>query len=145
MMAISTKGRYSVRILALMASRPEGHMFTMSDIAEAEGISSPYVQQLMATLRAAGFVNSHRGRVGGFTLARDPIETTVADVLRASEGQIVMAPCLGSEKCEREPGCITRVVWMRAGELLDDLFGGITIAQLVGTDPNELLRAPEES
>jgi Rrf2 family protein len=145
MMAISTKGRYSVRILMLMASRPEGHMFTMSDIAEAEGISSAYVQQLMATLRAAGFVNSHRGRVGGFTLSRDPIETTVADVLRVSEGQIVMAPCLGTEKCEREAGCATRVLWMRAGELLDELFGGITIAQLVGTDPNELLRCHEES
>jgi len=138
MMAISTRGRYSVRILVLMASRPRGHMFTKHEIAEAEGISPAYVQQLMMTLRAAGLVNSHRGKVGGFTLARDPTAITVADVLRASEGPTVVAPCLGNEKCEREPGCTTRALWMRAGELLDDLFGGVTIADLVGRDAKGL-------
>jgi len=135
MMTISTKGRYSVRILMLMASRPQGHMFTKGEIAQAEGISPSYVQQLMMTLRAAGFVSSHRGRVGGFTLARDPIATTVADVLRATEGQTAVAPCLGGEKCERERGCTTRALWIRAGELLDDLFGGVTIAELAGIVP----------
>jgi Rrf2 family protein len=145
MMAISTKGRYSVRILVLMASGPGGRMFTKNEIAEAEGISPSYVQQLMMTLRAAGFVNSHRGKVGGFTLAGDPTALTVADVLRASEGQIVLAPCLGTEKCEREPGCTTRALWMEAGELLDGLFGGVTIADLVTRGAEGPPRVPAES
>lgn len=134
MMAISTRGRYSVRILVLMASQAEGHMFTKHEIAEAEGISPAYVQQLLMTLRAAGFVNSHRGKAGGFTLARDPMEITVADVLTASEGPIVLVPCLGIEHCKREPGCSTRALWMKAAGLLDDLFGGVTIANLVSGD-----------
>lgn len=131
MMAISTKGRYSVRILTLMAARPAGHVFTRHDIAEGEKISPTYVQQLMVALRAAGFVSSRRGRVGGFTLARDPETVTVADVLRATEGPIAVAPCLGGETCEREPECTTRALWKRAGEMLDELFGGVTIADLV--------------
>jgi Rrf2 family cysteine metabolism transcriptional repressor len=143
MMAISTKGRYSVRILALMASKPRGHLFTKHEIAEAEVISPAYVQQLMMTLRAAELVNSHRGKVGGFTLAKDPSSITVSEVLRASEGPIVMAPCLGMESCEREPGCPTKALWKRAGELLDDLFSSVTIADLVGQDPDGLLQVVE--
>jgi len=131
MMAISTRGRYSVRILVLMASRPLGHVLTKHDIAEAEGISPAYVQQLMMTLRAAGLVCSHRGKVGGFTLARDPKAITVAEVVRASEGPIALAPCLAAERCEREEGCPTKGLWAQAGELLDELFSRVTIADLV--------------
>ena len=119
-----------------MASQPQGRMFTKHEIAEAEGVPCAYVQQLMTTLRTAGFVHSHRGKVGGFTLARPAETITVADVLRATEGQIVLAPCLGSETCEREPGCPARPVWMRATELLDDFFGGVTIAELVERGAN---------
>jgi Rrf2 family cysteine metabolism transcriptional repressor len=139
MLAISTKGRYPVRILALMASQPRGHLFTKHEIADAELISPAYVQQLMMMLRAAGFVNSHRGKIGGFTLAMDPSSITVADVLRASEGPVVMAPCLGHDTCEREPGCPTKDLWRKAGILLDDLFGSVTIADLVRRDPGRFL------
>ena len=145
MLAISTKGRYSVRILTLMASQPQGRMFTKHEIAAAEMISPAYVQQLMMTLRAAGFINSHRGKVGGFTLASDPAAITVSDVLRASEGQIALAPCLGGEKCEREPGCTTIALWQSATKLLNDLFGGTTIADLVGAEPNTCLGSGSEA
>ena len=130
MLTISTKGRYSLRILILMASRPRGHMFAKWEIAEAEALSCAYVQQLMASLKTAGFVASHRGKVGGFTLARSPETITVADVLRATEGQTVLAPCLGGEPCEREPTCRTRPMWARAQDLFDDFFSGMTVADL---------------
>lgn len=136
MLEISTKGRYSVRILALMASRPHGSLFTKQEIAEAELITPAYVQQLMMTLRAAGFVGSRRGRVGGFTLARDPRGITVADVLRVSEGPIALAPCLGAHTCERQTDCSTRALWVTAAQLLDDLFEKVTIADLAGRDPD---------
>ena len=133
MLTISTKGRYSLRILVLMASRQRGHMFAKHEIAEVEGVSCAYVQQLLSTLRTAGFVNSHRGKVGGFTLARDPETITVADVLRATEGQARLAPCLNAEGCERETICRTRPMWIRAEELFDDFFSGITVAELAGS------------
>jgi Rrf2 family cysteine metabolism transcriptional repressor len=130
MMTISTKGRYSVRILKAMALDPPGSMFTKHGLAEAEGVSPGYVEQLMMMLKTAGLVNSHRGKIGGFTLARAPETITVADILRATEGPIVMAPCLDGEVCERENGCSTRPLWMKAGIMLEDLFSGVTIAEL---------------
>jgi Rrf2 family protein len=113
-----------------MASQPDGRILTKQGIAETEAVPSAYVQQLMIPLRAAGLVTSHRGKVGGFTLAQTAESITVADVLRASEGPMTLAPCLGNKRCEREPRCPTRPVWIRAVELLDDFFGAITIAEL---------------
>jgi Rrf2 family protein len=134
MMAISTKGRYSVHILQMMASRPYGRVLTKYEIAEAEGIPPGYVQQLLMGLNRAGFVNSHRGRAGGFSLARPPETITVLDVLKASEGPVVLSPCVGLVKCDRELDCRTHLMWMKATEMLNDLFHGTTIADLAGPD-----------
>lgn len=130
MMEVSSRGRYSLRILAMMATDPESRLFTTNEIAEAEEVSSAYAQQLMTTLRTAGLVSSHRGKAGGFTLARPAETITVANVLRVTEGQVTPAPCLGYGSCERESDCPTRPLWTRAQELLEELFGGLSIADL---------------
>jgi Rrf2 family protein len=130
MMEVSSRGRYSLRILATMASDSEGRLFTTREIAEAEDVSSAYAQQLMATLRTAGLVGSHRGKAGGFTLARPAEEIMVADVLQVTEGQVAPAPCLANRGCKRESKCLTRPLWIRAQELLEELFRGLSIADL---------------
>jgi Rrf2 family protein len=133
MMPISARGRYSVRMMVFLASRPVGERTTKQDIAEAEDISPAYVVQLMMMLRASGLVTSYRGRAGGFSLARAAETITLADVLTATEGEILLAPCSGAEACARVPTCSVRPVWMKAAELLNDLFCGISIADLART------------
>lgn len=130
MMTISTRGRYATRMVVLLAARAPGTSLTKSEIADAEGISAGYVQQLMMALRLANIVASHRGREGGFSLSRPAAEITVADVLRAVEGQVMPAPCQGNGHCSRAEDCPTRPVWEEAAELLNDLFGRTTIASL---------------
>ena len=131
MMAVSTKGRYSVRIMAFLASQPSDHVATKIEIAAAEGTSPQYVQQLMMQLGVAGLVNSRRGRNGGFLLARPPESITVASVLRAAEGEVQLAPCRSAASCERAANCPARSMWMRATELVEEVFQSTTIAQLV--------------
>jgi Rrf2 family protein len=130
MMTISTRGRYAARIMTLLASERAKPTLTKSQIAQTEAISPAYVQQLLMALRMAGLVQSHRGRVGGFSLARAPETITVADVLAAVEGDILPAPCRALEHCNRAATCPTRPVWEKAAALLNDLFEGITVADL---------------
>jgi Rrf2 family protein len=130
MMAISARGRYSVRILVLLASVASGKTLTKQAIAQAESISAPYVVQLMLALRAAGLVVSRRGRSGGFALARSPETITVAQVLHAVEGEIRPAPCMGRTTCERLASCPTYPMWAKAVTLLTRFFEEITIADL---------------
>jgi Rrf2 family protein len=134
MMAVSTKGRYSLRIVSFLGAQPGGFLASKAEIAEAEGIPPAYVQQLMMRLVIAGLVQAKRGRRGGFSLARAPEAITVAEVLKASEGEIELVPCRRPEACERAPDCPTRPLWMTATDLLEQLFQGTTIAQLTSGD-----------
>jgi Rrf2 family protein len=131
MMTISTRGRYATRMVVLLAAQEPGTSMTKSEIADAEGISAGYVQQLMMALRLANIVDSHRGREGGFSLSRPAAGITVADVLRAVEGEVMPAPCHGTGHCDRAEDCPTRPIWEEAAEMLNELFGRISIASLV--------------
>lgn len=104
---------------------------TKTQIADAESISAGYVQQLMMALRLAGIVDSHRGRDGGFSLSRSAEHITVADVLKAVEGDVMPAPCQGGTPCDRWEDCPTRPVWDEAAGMLNDLFNRTTIASLI--------------
>lgn len=137
MMTISTRGRYATRMVVQLAhAYPDGSL-TKFQIAQAEAISPGYVQQLMMALRLAGLVVSHRGREGGFSLARSPEAITVSDVLKAVEGEVMPAPCRAPAHCARAETCPTRPVWDKAAALLDGLFSGTTIANLAA-DPQSL-------
>jgi Rrf2 family protein len=130
MMTISTRGRYATRMVVLLAAERPGGSLTKSEIADAEGISAGYVQQLMMALRLAGIVDSHRGREGGFSLSKPAEQITVADVLKAVEGDVMPAPCQGGGHCERSADCPTRPVWEEAAGLLNELFSKTNIAAL---------------
>ena len=136
MMTISTRGRYATRIMALLAAERERPSLTKYQIADSEAISPAYVQQLLMSLRMAGLVRSHRGRLGGFSLARDPNTITLGDILSAVEGDILPTPCRSASHCSRAADCPTRPGWERAATLLEDLFAGITLEDVLsGSQP----------
>lgn len=136
MMAITTRGRYASRIMVLLASQPDQGSLTKFQIGEAEGISPAYVQQLLMALRLAGLVRSHRGRDGGFSLARPAESINVLQVLEAVEGELMPAPCRIAGHCERTDSCPTRPLWQKATDLLHGLFESTTIDDL-GTRGSE--------
>ena len=136
MMNISTRGRYATRIMVQLARQLDLRAITKYEIAKEEEITVPYVQQLLMALRLAGLVRSHRGRTGGFALTRRPEEITVSDVLRAVEGDIMPAPCLLDTHCDRAETCPTKPLWEKASAVLDQLFSGTTIADLLAGLPS---------
>ncbi|NCC52296.1 MAG: Rrf2 family transcriptional regulator [Spartobacteria bacterium] len=130
MMVLSTKGRYAARIMVYLAGRENARLASKFEISEAEGISPDYVEQIMLRLKAAGLVESHRGRAGGFSLARDPAKISLADVLNALEGPPCPAPCIQDASCPRAKHCPTRGTWLQAASLLDTLFSQTSIARM---------------
>ena len=129
MLKLSTKGRYAVRIMVYLAARDDQGPARKQDIAEAEGISPDYVEQILIRLRAGGLVQSHRGARGGFTLACDPQQTSVLDVLEATEGPLQIAPCV-REGCDHMTRCAVQGVWSEAAESLRQVFSGALLSAL---------------
>jgi Rrf2 family protein len=129
-MRMSTRGRYATRIMIRLALLDgEGRPARKQQIASEEGISADYVEQILMKLKTRGLVQSHRGAKGGFSLARDGNTITVADVIEASEGPIVLVPCK-ADGCNRASACVARRVWDDASAALRRVFSRKTIGQL---------------
>ncbi len=118
-MRISALEKYGIRcLLALAESGVEGQL-SIADIAEQEGISAPYASKLLAILRKAGLVVAVRGRSGGFSIAREPKEINLLDVITALGG-----PLIDDEHCQKFSGQLDQCV--HTGDcLIMQVLGGL--------------------
>lgn len=104
----------------------------VKDVAERQGISKKYLEQVVAPLSAAGLLSITRGRCGGFQLARAPKDISLAAVVSASEDGLELLNCLGClTVCEREAGCVSREVWGGMQDAVTDYLEGRTLADVV--------------
>ena len=132
---ISTKGRYSIRILLDLAQHRSGKYIPMKDVAARQDISLKYIERLTPALRTAGLIESVHGIGGGYRLTREPEEYTLCEILVLSEGDLAPVSCLqaGAEPCARAAECRTLSVWEGYYKLTKDYFSGITLADLLDT------------
>lgn len=98
-MRISAVEEYGLRCLLNLARLGPSGQLSISEIAEREGLSVPYVSKLLAILRHAGLVNAVRGRTGGFTIARQAEQINLHEVLTALGG-----PLIDPNHCNRFSG-----------------------------------------
>lgn len=132
-MKLSTKGRYGLRALIDLARYSEVEPVSISSISERQGISERYLEQLMAMLKRAGLVKSIRGAGGGYVLAKEQKDISVGDVLRALEGNLNPVECSGfvEEGCEASGGCVTKYVWQKINDSINQTVDEIKLDQLV--------------
>ncbi len=146
-MYISTKGRYGTKALFELALRYGAGPLALREIAERQGLSEHYLEQLVAPLRKAGLVQSVRGAQGGYTLARDPASITVGDILRVLEGPVTPTECalenFDFARCCANPDvCPDRDVWIKVRKGIEQVVDNITLADLVEDWQRSGERAP---
>ncbi len=143
-MKVSTRGDYASRALLSLAlhadgddSSPEGRRgrpTPVRDIAERTGLPQPYLEQILLALKGAGLVRSKRGVGGGYILARDPQEITVAEIIRAVDGPISLGDFGDPHtngSCDHEGQCVLLSIWKNVGDEMRRLLGAFTLAQIV--------------
>jgi Rrf2 family protein len=126
-MIVSSRGRYALRVMVALAQRREEGFVPLKDIAESEGISRKYLESIMTILSKADFVDASHGKNGGYRLNRPVAGYTVGDILRLTEGDLSPVSC--DAGCERN--CHSRAMWVKLGNMIDEFFDGITLAQLM--------------
>jgi Rrf2 family transcriptional regulator, cysteine metabolism repressor len=148
-MMFSTKAEYGVRVMAHLARNDADQPISLSAIAEAEGLPLAYLEHLVARLRRADLVESRRGAHGGYTLAREPGEITMAEVVRALEGEIAPIECItsdpdGSLVCAREvehDPCPTKLMWTRVQGSIVRTLNEMTLAELASPPTRKKIAA----
>lgn len=97
-MQISTKGRYAMQFLLDLCQHQHSGPVALKSIAERQGISKKYLEHIVSMLNPTGMLKITRGYQGGYQLAKDPTDITVADVLRMTEGGLAPVPAGSSEE-----------------------------------------------
>ena len=130
-MIVSTKGRYALRILTALAGR-DG-CAPLRELAEAEDVPFKYAEAIASLLVKAGFVESVRGKNGGYKLTRAPEEYTLADVPRVTETSLSATDCTGRKEqdCPRAATCPTLPVWRALDKTVYDFLAGYTLVDLM--------------
>ncbi|NLC20206.1 MAG: Rrf2 family transcriptional regulator [Clostridiales bacterium] len=136
-MKLSTKGRYGLRAVIDLAMHDHEDAVALSQIAERQGISMNYLEQLIARLKKAGIVNGIRGAQGGYKLAVAADKISVGDILRALEGDLSPVDCsevIATESttgCSNADTCVAKYVWKRITDSINEAVDGIMLSELV--------------
>jgi Rrf2 family transcriptional regulator, cysteine metabolism repressor len=137
-MMFSTKAEYGVRVMAHLAKHDGERPISLSTIADSEGLPLAYLEHLVQRLRKAGLVESRRGAHGGYTLAREAGDISMAEVVRALEGEIAPIECISADAdgvlvCSREHDepCPTKFLWTRVQGSIIRTLNEMTLDDLV--------------
>jgi Rrf2 family protein len=150
-MKITAQEEYGLRCLLKVAQTPRGGSITLHEIAAAEGLSVPYAAKLLSVLRQAGFLDSVRGRLGGYSLALAPEQIGLGSLLLALGEPLFDEPsycekhagtAVGVDSCVHTGDCSLRALWHTLEQWMRHSLDQIKLADLMRQEMSiaELLR-----
>ncbi|NPA24615.1 MAG: Rrf2 family transcriptional regulator [Deltaproteobacteria bacterium] len=108
-MKLTRASDYAIRGVIYMAMQPAGAIVVIPEVAREMDVPVGFLARIFQSLSRIGIVISHRGKKGGYSLARKPEEITLCDVIEAVEGDIRINTCLdGYSECNRMSYCPVR-------------------------------------
>jgi Rrf2 family iron-sulfur cluster assembly transcriptional regulator len=131
-MRLTTKGRYAVTAMLDIALHRDAGPISVVDIAERQGISAAYLEQLLAKLKKCGMLASVRGPGGGYRLEGDLASISVSSIITAVGDGVDATRCHGTSDCQDGDKCLTHELWSDLSEEIDGFLAGISLADLVG-------------
>ncbi|MEN8182613.1 MAG: SUF system Fe-S cluster assembly regulator [Myxococcota bacterium] len=132
MLRISRLTDYGIVLLAHLASDGESSTHNARELSERADLPLPAVSKILKTLTHEGLLVSQRGAKGGYGLARDAGDISVAEIISALEGPIALTECvLGPGHCDQEVSCMTRLPWQRVNVAVQEALAHVSLAELV--------------
>lgn len=122
MLSLSKITGYGIQALSCLEIEI-GHSREIADITKCSEVPPSYLPKIINSLSRRGLVITRRGYHGGVSLARDPAEISLLEIVEAVEGEAWLGQCLlGMEECEIHASCVTHAFWSRIrGEITEEL------------------------
>lgn len=143
MLRMSRVTDYGLVLLTHLAAGDPARHTNARELAESAHLPLPMVSKILKVLAREGFLASHRGVKGGYSLTRSPAEISVVDVIDALEGPIALTEC-GIGSCEREASCRVRAPWQRINKVVRQSLEDVRLSDLVGPPAPTLYPLPQE-
>ena len=129
-MKLSTKTRYAVRALLDLNSNFENTPVSIKDIAKRENISERYLENIFHALKNAGYLNSIKGKGGGFSLNTPLNEINLLQLIETLEGELLIVECVGDNFTCKKDNCQTSKLWSLINKKMKDTLSSITLADI---------------
>jgi Rrf2 family protein len=139
-MRVSAKSDYALRALIEIAARADAAPVSAEELGRLQDVPHGFLQAILADLRRSGLVVAQRGQSGGWRLARDAADISVADVIRAVDGPLVSVYGLRPESVTyNDAATVLQHVWIAARSSLREVFESVSIQHLADADlPREV-------
>ena len=135
MLRVSRLTDYAAAVMTCLAEHQDAVLSTVQ-IAEATRLELPTVSKLLKLLGHATLVESFRGVNGGYRLARDAADISLAEIVVALEGPIAITECsLAVGQCDRESRCSVRGSWQQISTILDEALRAVSLADMCRHNP----------
>jgi Rrf2 family protein len=123
---------YGIRALLHLALHRQS-MVTAGEIAEQQDVPIDFLQKILQKFVKAGMVDSYRGAQGGFSLAKEPQEISMLEVLEILQGKLAVNKCFLGENngCPRSSECPLKYNWLQLQQKIEAFLKGITLQDLV--------------
>lgn len=102
---LSQKARYALRAMLTLAEAPADTTVMTGALAVSATVPRKFLEQILLDLKRSGLVRSTRGRTGGYQLARPAGEIHFAEIVRAIDGPLALAPCASRNAFRRCEDC----------------------------------------
>jgi Rrf2 family protein len=127
-------------MLFLAGQQMGGPPVPMNKIAAAANVPKKFLELILAELREAGFLHSHRGKAGGYCLSRRPHLISLGEIIRVIEGPLALVPCVSRtayrpcNDCRDEATCAIRLAMARVRDETARILDGTSLADAVAED-----------
>ena len=131
-MKISTRGRYSTRMMLELGLRYGKGPTLLKEIAKSQDVSMKYLSQLVLPLKVAGLIMGTRGAHGGYLLTRPPEDIKLSKIITSVEGSLNPVECVDSpDICPRSDSCATFEIWEEMGKRNLEVLESRTLKDLI--------------
>lgn len=137
---LTKKAQYALYALRYLAFKKDKGPVLIKEIVEAEFLPQKFIEAILVDLKNAGFVNSKKGKNGGYYLIKEPKEINFADIIRIFDGAIALLPCATykyyerCDKCQNDDNCGLRNVVKEIRDKTVAIMKELTLQDVIDRD-----------
>lgn len=130
-MIYTKTGEYAIRAILFLARQPEGSLVMSSDVAKKEEIPSHYLAKILQRMAKYGYVDSYKGRGGGFKITKLALDSSILEIVERIEGPVITLKCVtGLKECSDEHPCPLHEEWSELRDRIHNLISSRSVREV---------------